>query len=204
MKMKNLITIISIALFAIPSAFSQGYKVGDKATGFKLKNTDGKIVSLSDYPNAKGFTVIFTCNHCPYAQAYQDRIIALDKKYKSKGYPVIAVNSNDPQVNAEDSFDKMVQRAKEKGYTFPYLLDETQDICRKYGATHTPTAYLLKKSGGDLILKYTGAIDDNYQDAAKVSTPYLANAIDALLEGGSPEPSSTKAIGCGIKLKETK
>jgi peroxiredoxin len=202
--MKNIITIVCISLFAFSSAFSQGYKVGDKATGFKLKNTDGKLVSLSDYPNAKGFTIIFTCNHCPYAKAYQDRIIAIDKKYKTKGYPVIAISSNDPEVNVEDSFENMIVRAKEKGFTFPYLFDESGDICRKYGATRTPQVYLLEKKGGNLVVCYTGAIDDNSEDASKVTTPYLANAIDSILAEGTPEPSFTKAIGCGIKLKEPK
>jgi peroxiredoxin len=202
--MKNLITLICISLFTLSSAFSQGYNVGDKATGFKLKNTDGKMVSLTDYPDAKGFTVIFTCNHCPYAKAYQDRIIAIDKKYKSKGYPVIAINSNDPADNAEDSYENMIVRAKEKGFTFPYLFDETQDNCRKFGAKRTPQVYLLEKKGGDLIVRYTGAIDDNYQDATKVASPYLTNAIDAVLAGSNPEPSFTKAIGCGIKLREAK
>lgn len=199
--MKNLITLICISLFAVSTAFSQGYKVGDKAEGFKLKNTDGKLVSLGDYPAAKGFTVIFTCNHCPYAKAYQDRIISIDNKYKSKGYPVIAINSNDPGTLPEDSYANMIVRAKEKGFTFPYLLDETGDICREYGATRTPQVYLLEKKGGDLIVRYTGAIDDNSQDTSKVTAPYLANAIDALLAGGTPEPSFTKAIGCGIKLR---
>lgn len=202
--MKNLIAIAFISLFALSSAYSQGYNVGDKASNFKLKNTDGKLVSLSDYPDAKGFTVIFTCNHCPYAKAYQERIIAIDKKYKSKGYPVIAVNPNDPAVNPEDSYDKMIVRAKEKGFTFPYLYDETGDICRKYGATRTPQVYLLEKKGSDLVVRYTGAIDDNSQDASKVTAPYLANAIDALLAGVTPNPSFTKAIGCGIKAKEPK
>jgi len=202
--MKNLVTLVCISLFAISTAFSQGYEVGDKATGFKLKNTDGKMVSLTDYPDAKGFTVIFTCNHCPYAKAYQDRIIALDKKYKTKGYPVIAISSNDPADNAEDSYENMIVRAKEKGFAFPYLFDETQDICRKYGATRTPQVYLLEKKGGDLIVRYTGAIDDNSQDASKVTSPYLSNAIDAILAGKTPEPSFTKAIGCGIKLRAAK
>jgi len=202
--MKNLIAIAFISLFALSSAYSQGYNVGDKATAFKLKNTDGKLVSLSDYPDAKGFTVIFTCNHCPYSKAYEDRVIAIDKKYKSKGYPVIAVNSNDPAVNPEDSFDNMIVRSKEKGFTFPYLFDESGDISRKYGATRTPQVYLLEKKGSDLVLRYTGAIDDNSQDESKVTAPYLANAIDALLAGGTPDPSFTKAIGCGIKAKQSK
>jgi len=148
--MKNLIAIVFISLFALSAAYSQGYNAGDKAATFKLKNIDGKLVSLSDYPSAKGFIVIFTCNHCPYAKAYQDRIVAIDKKYKSKGYPVIAISSNDPEVNAEDSYENMIVRAKEKGFTFPYLYDESGDICRKYGATRTPQVYLLEKNGGDL------------------------------------------------------
>ncbi len=202
--MKIVITIIFISLFSLSSAFSQGYNVGDKATGFKLKNIDGKLVSLSDYPDAKGFTVIFTCNHCPYAIAYQDRIIEIDKKYKPKGYPVIAISSNDPEFNAEDSYENMIVRAKEKGYTFPYLFDETQAVCLNYGAKRTPQVFLLQKTGNDLIVQYTGAIDDNYQDAAAVTSPFLANAIDALLAGKKPEPSATKAIGCSIKMKQAK
>jgi len=202
--MKKLITIVCISLFAISSSFSQGYNVGDKAAGFKLKNTDGKSVSFTDYTAAKGFIIVFTCNHCPYSKAYQDRIVALDKKYKSQGYPVIAINSNDAEVNTEDSYENMIVRAKEKGFTFPYLHDETGDVCRKYGASRTPQVFLLEKKGDDLIVRYTGAIDDNSQDAAKVTAPYLANATDALLAGGVPNPSFTKAIGCGIKMKDAK
>jgi len=130
--------IFSISLLTITVAISQGYNVGDNASDFKLKNVDGKFVSLSDYPDAKGFTVIFTCNHCPYAIAYEDRIIELDKKYKKLGYPVIAINSNDPEIAPDDSYDKMIVRAKEKGFTFPYLYDETQEVYRKYGAKRTP------------------------------------------------------------------
>jgi peroxiredoxin len=197
--MKNIIIMLSITVLAIPAAISQGYNVGDKASDFKLKNIDGKSVSLADFPNAKGFTVIFTCNHCPYAKAYEDRIVALDKKYKPLGYPVIAINPNDPQLNAEDSYDNMIVRAKEKGFTFPYLFDETQDVYRKYGAKRTPHVYLLQKKGNDIVVAYIGAIDDNYQEPSMVTAPYLANAIDALLAGKSPDPNFTKAIGCSIK-----
>jgi len=179
-----------------------GYQVGDKATDFKLKNIDGKMLSMADFPNAKGFVVIFTCNHCPYAQAYQDRIVALDKEYKSKGYPVIAINPNDPSIVPEDSYDAMITRAKEKNFTFPYLFDEKQDVYKMYGAAHTPHVYLLQMNGkGDLIVRYIGAIDDNYQDASAVKEKYLANALDALIAGKEPNPNSTKAIGCSIKDK---
>ena len=199
--MKQIALALGLTLLSISSGFSQGYKVGDKAMDFKLKNTDGKLVSLSNYPGAKGFIVIFTCNHCPYAQAYQDRIIALDKKYKLSGYPVIAINSNDPSIVPEDSYENMKLRSKEKGFTFPYLFDETQEVYKVYGAMKTPHVYLLQKSGNEFLVKYIGAIDDNYEDATKVSTPYLANALEALLAGRMPDPSFTKAIGCSIKDK---
>jgi peroxiredoxin len=179
-----------------------GYKVGDKAADFKLKNVDGKFVSLADYPNAKGFVVVFTCNNCPYAKAYQDRLIALDKKYKNKGFPVIAINPNDPAVEPADSYDAMVTRAREKGYTFPYLYDAKQEIYRLYGATRTPHTFILKKdSQGELIVKYIGAVDDNYNDASAVNQPYVVNALEALLNNKEPEPNFTKAIGCSVKSK---
>lgn len=200
--MKRIISLFVISSFSLLVAYSAGYNVGDKAKDFKLKNIDQKQVSLSNYPDAKGFVVIFTCNSCPYAQAYQDRIVALDKKYKSQGYPVIAVNPNDPSMAPEDSFDQMVAVAKKKGFTFPYLVDEKQEVYKAYGATKTPHVYLLQKKGSDLVVQYIGAIDDNYKDASQVSNPYLANALDAVIASKSPKPAITKAIGCGIKDKK--
>jgi peroxiredoxin len=200
--MKRLFILLGLTLLTLSFTFSQGYNVGDKAADFKLKNVDGKMVSLSDYQDAKGFVVIFTCNHCPFAIAYQDRIIQINKKYKSQGYPVIAINPNDPVVVPEDSFENMVLRAKEKKFTFPYLFDETQSVYRQYGAKRTPHVFLLQKQGSDFVVKYIGAIDDNSQDASKVTTPFLSNAIDNLLAGKSPDPELTKAIGCSIKDRQ--
>ncbi len=165
--MKNIILIISLVL-SINLLFAGGYEVGDVATDFKLKNVDGKMVSLSDYPDAKGFIVIFTCNHCPYSVAYEDRIIEMDKEYKEKGYPVIAINPNDPEQYPTDSYEAMKVRAKEKNFTFPYLFDEGQKIYPQYGATRTPHVFLLNKEEKGLVVKYIGAIDDNYTDAEKV------------------------------------
>jgi peroxiredoxin len=199
--MKKLMLVFGISLLAVVIVSAQGYKVGDKATDFKLKNVDGKMVSLKDFSDAKGFVVVFTCNNCPYAKAYQDRLIELDKKYKTKGYPVVAINPNDVSLSPEDSYDKMVHRAKEKKYSFPYLIDETQYVYRAYGAEKTPHTYLLQKNGKDLVVKYIGAIDDNYQDPSSVSEAYLTNAIDAVIAGNEPQPATTKAIGCGIKDK---
>ncbi len=176
-----------------------GYKVGDMATDFSLKNIDGKNVALKDMADAKGYIVIFTCNHCPYAKAYEDRIIALDKKYKAKGYPVVAINPNNPEKMKDDSFEKMQERAKEKGFTFPYLLDEGQKIYPQYGATKTPHVYVLQKTDNGNVVKYIGAIDDNYEDAAAVEAKYVEDAVDALLAGKDVPVKETKAIGCSIK-----
>ena len=175
------------------------YTIGDEATDFSLKNIDGKMVSLADYEEAKGFIVIFTCNTCPVSVANEDRIIALDKKFKSKGYPVIAINPNNPDVSGGDSFELMKVRAKEKGFTFPYLLDEGQKVYPIYGATKTPHVYLLNKEKGELIVRYIGSIDDSARDEEAVKTHYVENAVNSLLNGTDIETESTRAIGCSIK-----
>jgi peroxiredoxin len=195
------ITILTLAIMALTSFRPTGYTVGDKATDFKLKNIDGKMVSLADYKDAKGFIVVFTCNHCPFAKAYEDRIIALDTKYRPLNYPVIAINPNDPVAVPEDDMATMQQRAKAKNYSFPYLVDETQNIAKTYGATRTPHVFVLQKSGNDYIVKYIGAIDDNSDDPSAVKEKYVENAVDALLAGKTVPTNNTKAIGCGIKWK---
>ncbi len=199
MKKQILTIIFSIAIFF---AMADGYEVGDKAADFKLMNIDGKMISMSDYDDAKGIVVIFTCNHCPYSKLYEDRIIELDKKYKKKGYPVIAINPNDSIRQPADSYSKMIARAEEKGFTFPYLLDADQSIAKTYGASRTPHVFLLQKSGNDFTVKYIGAIDDNSQSAKEVEEAFAANAIDALLDNKSINPNFTKAIGCTIKWAE--
>ena len=177
-----------------------GYAIGDIATDFSLPNIDGNQVALANYPDAKGFLVIFTCNSCPYSVAYEDRIIALDEKYKPLGVPVIAINPNNPDAKPADSFNKMKERAAEKGFTFPYLLDEGQEIFPQYGATRTPHVFLLEKTSQGNKVRYIGAIDDNYTDAAAVEIKYTENAVDAMLSGQEIEPKTTKAIGCSIKV----
>jgi peroxiredoxin len=179
-----------------------GYKVGDEATDFSLKNIDDKKVSLKDFPSAKGFIVIFTCNHCPFAKAYENRVIALDKKYALKGYPVIAINPNDPEAQPADSFEEMKKRAKDKGFTFPYLLDEGQKVYPVYGATKTPHAFILQKENEKLTVKYIGAIDNNYENPNDVTEKYVEDAVDALLAGKPIEKTHTVAIGCTIKVKK--
>lgn len=197
MKKFGILTLLTVILMSFTN--TPGYQPGDKATDFKLKSVDGKMYSMSDYKDAKGFIVVFTCNHCPFAVKYEDRVIELAKKYKSKGYVLLAINPNDPSVVPEDSFDKMKVRAKEKGFTFPYLFDEGQKIYPQYGATKTPHVFLLDKN---LIVKYIGAIDDNVEDASAVKEKYLENAIAALEKGQEPAVNATKAIGCSIKVKK--
>ncbi|WP_353147691.1 thioredoxin family protein [Chryseobacterium sp.] len=184
------------------AAAAKGYEVGDEATDFKLKNIDGKMVSLSDFKAAKGFIVIFTCNHCPYAKKYEDRIVELDKKYREQGYPVIAINPNDPNVQPEDGYQQMIDRAKQKGFTFPYLVDEGQKIYPQYGATKTPHVFVLQKEKGKNIVKYIGAIDNNYDNPNDVSEYYVQDAVNALLKGESVKNTKTVAIGCTIKVKK--
>lgn len=196
-----LFTATLIFAFTTNTIIGEGYKVGDIATDFSLKNIDDSMVSMADFKDAKGFIVIFTCNTCPYSIAYEDRIIALDKKYKNLGYPVIAINPNDPEAQKGDSFDLMKVRAKEKGFTFPYLLDVGQKIYPQYGATKTPHVFILQKESDGLQVKYIGAIDDSSRNADAVKTKYTENAVDALLAGKTINETTTKAIGCSIKVK---
>lgn len=201
--MYTLKTFIAVIAFMVGSVFTNpntGYKVGDIATDFSLKNIDGKMVSLSNFKDAKGFIVIFTCNTCPYAVAYEDRIEALNKKYASKGYPVVAIMPNNTDVKPGDNMEAMQARAKAKGFTFPYLMDEGQKIYPQYGATKTPHVYVLQKTSKGNEVKYIGAIDDNYQDASAVNTKYVESAVDALLTGKEIKEKETRAIGCSIKV----
>ncbi|MBC3844870.1 thioredoxin family protein [Winogradskyella echinorum] len=203
--MKNLKLLAVVLCVFTLSAFTtitdgDGYKVGDVATDFSLENIDGKMVSLADYKDAKGYIVIFTCNTCPYAVAYEDRIEALNKKYADKGYPVIAIMPNNTDVKPGDNMEAMQARAKEKGFTFPYLMDKGQKIYPQYGATKTPHVYVLEKTKKGNVVKYIGAIDNNYKDAAAVTETYTEDAVDALLNGGEVKTKTTKAIGCSIKV----
>lgn len=201
-KITAMLILLSMIASSAVVAGDGGYQVGDKVSDFKLKNVDGSWVSLSDYPDAKGFIVMFTCNHCPYVIAYEDRIIDLNKKYAPLGYPVIAINPNDATVSPGDSFEGMQQRAKDKGFAFPYLYDEQQKVYPVFGATRTPHVYILSKKDGDMFVEYIGTIDNNYEDDSKVTEKYVESAVNALLDGKKPLVTNTRAIGCTIKVKK--
>jgi len=208
--MKTLKILVGVALVIVISAFAfdramvskldDGYTIGDVAIDFELKNIDDKMVSLADYKEAKGFIIIFTCNHCPYSIAYEDRIIALNNEFAPRGYPVVAINPNNPKAYPEDSFDNMKIRAKEKGFTFPYLFDDGQKIYPQYGAKKTPHVYVVKKTSKGNIVRYIGAIDNNYKNDELADKKYVKDAVNALLEGKKVPREITKAIGCSIKV----
>ena len=172
--------------------------IGDSAPGFSLKGVDGQTHSLGELKGEKGIAVIFSCNHCPYVKAYEDRMIELAKEYQPKGVRFVLINANDPVKYPEDSFENMKKRAQEKGYPFPYLWDETQEVARAYGAERTPEAFLFDS---ELRLQYHGAIDDNWEDPTKVTKRYLRDALEALLAGREPEVRDTPPVGCTIKWK---
>ena len=200
--MNKLLPFLTLCCTLLLSSFithpaADGYKVGDKAADFKLKNIDGKMMSLADNKAAKGYIVVFTCNTCPYAQAYESRIVALNTKYAPQGYPVVAINPNDPAVAPGDSYAAM----QTKKYAFPYLWDESQQVAKTFGATRTPHLYILTRQGNDFVVSYIGAIDDNSEDPKLVKTKYVENAMTEILAGKPATTNSTKAIGCTIKWK---
>jgi peroxiredoxin len=199
--MKKLL-ILPLLFLAFGLMAQDSYQVGDKVANFSLKNIDGEMLSMESDASIDGYILIFTCNHCPYSVMYEDRIIALDKKFKPAGYPVIAINPNDPEQYPDDSFENMKIRAKEKGFTFPYLVDETQEIARAFGATRTPHVFLVERMDQDFILKYIGAIDDSPRDEEAIEIKYVEDAIAALQDGKDIETPFTKAIGCSIKWKK--
>lgn len=192
----NLIAFLFLALT------SSGYTIGDKINDFKLKNTTGNWVSLSDYKSEKGVILIFDCNTCPYSKAYNDRIVALHSKFAPKGFPVVTVNSNDSELSPGDSYKEMVKHAQKKNYNFAYLHDEDQLLGKQFSATNTPQVFLLAKSGNDFILVYKGAIDNNVKSASEATKFYVEAAVLQLLEGKPVSTPETKAVGCGIKYRK--
>jgi peroxiredoxin len=169
--------------------------MGEVATDFDLMGVNGKRFSLGSIGKAKGYIVVFTCNECPFAKMYEDRLIALHKKYAAMGYPVVAINPNNPE-NEKEGYEAMQKRALEKSFPFVYLVDEGQKIYPQYGAVRTPHVFLLD---AERRVQYIGAIDDNAKDASAVKTKYVEQAIAALERGEKPSPNLTKAIGCPVK-----
>lgn len=201
--MKTLFTITLFFSVLFAGAQQQPTLMPGKiAPGIELMSVSNKKVSLNGYPAAKGFIIVFTCNTCPYTKAYQQRIIALNKQYASQGFPVIAINPNDPDISPGDSFNKMKALAKAQQYTFPYLFDEGQLITTQYGAKNTPHVFVVIKSTGNFIVEYAGAIDNDTPDTNPAKIKYVEDAVNALLKNIKPAVAFTKAIGCGVKWKK--
>ncbi len=173
-------------------------KTGKKAPDFSLHGVDGKTYSLGDFDDADILIVVFSCNHCPYVVGSEDRMIRLYDEYRPKGVEMVAINSNEEENHPADSFDNMVDRANEKGFKFPYLRDESQEVARAYGALQTPHFFVFDK---DRNLRYTGRMDDNPRQPGAETTHELRDALNALLEGNNPPVEVTNPIGCNIKWK---
>lgn len=183
-----------------PSLSVAGYRIGDTVADFRLKSVDGRMVSLSDFTGQKGLIVVFTCNHCPFSKAYEGRIGGLNDRFAAQGYPVLAINPSDPGTYEEDTFDQI--RAASRGFSYPYLLDDTQTVARAFGASRTPHAFVLENNGGKFVVQYIGTVDDNPQDPANVTKRYVEDAVANLLAGKPVVTTTTKAIGCAIKWKD--
>jgi len=187
-----LFLIISIGTFCQSESISN----------FSLKNVDGKMVSLSDYPEAKGFVIIFTCNHCPFAKLYPERLNNLNNKYKKSGVPLIAISSMDTISYEEDTYLKMIQKSKRENFGFPYLYDPDQSIAKLFGAQKTPHAFVIWKNNDHFEIKYSGSIDDNGMHPKQVEKEFVALAIDDLLQGNPVNISQTTSIGCQIFFRK--
>ena len=197
--MKKYITVIFMLAGLFANAQFNTIAVGEAAPAFTLKNVDNKEISFAGYPKAKGFIVIFTCNTCPVSKAYEQRIIDLDKKYAPLGYPVIAINPNDPDASPGDSFEKMKELAKAKKYTFPYLFDAGQEITNLYGARVTPHVFIISKTPKGNIVEYTGAIDNDTREKEASPAKYVEQVLASLSKNEKPAVTVTKAIGCTVK-----
>ena len=174
-------------------------EIGAKAPAFELKGTDGKTHTLDSAKGPKGTVVIFTCNHCPFAKAYEDRLIEIAKTYEAQGVRFVAINPNDPKIQPADGFEEMVTRAKEKAFPYPYLVDDTQKVAKAYGAQVTPHVFVFDAG---LALRYRGRIDDNAKKD-QVAVQDLRNALDSIVKGAEPAVNSTTAFGCSVKWKKS-
>lgn len=191
--------VISFALHAQVTTITPGTVAPD----IHLKNVNDKIVSFADYPAAKGFIVVFTCNTCPYSKRYEQRVIDLNNKFAALGFPVIAINPNDQIASPGDNFDEMKKHAASNKFTFPYLFDEGQLVTTAYGAKNTPHVFVINKTSQGNIVAYTGAIDNDAENSNTTKTKYVEDAVNALLSNDKPAVAVTKAIGCRIAWKKT-
>ena len=196
--------IVYLWLLAIGLTISFGFiTISNRVVNdFRLMNIDGKTISMNDFPDAKGFIIVFTCNHCPFAKLYPPRLNELNRKYKNLGVPLIAISSTDTVVYEGDTYPLMVAKARDEHFNFPYLYDDQQTVARDFAAQKTPHAFVVWKESGKYVVRYNGAIDDNGAEPSKVKHHYLADAVDDLLAGRQVAIKETKSIGCQINLRK--
>jgi len=182
----------------MPVMHSNGMPLGTAAPSFSLPGVDGKTYSLDSFADAELLVVVFTCNHCPYAIACEDRLIAIQNDYRDEGVQLVAINPNDAEKYPDDSFEKMKERAAAKSFNFPYLRDDSQAVARAYDAACTPDVFVFDR---DRKLLYNGRIDDNWKEPAKVTRQELRELLDAALQGASVDFEHIPSMGCSIKWK---
>lgn len=197
---QKIAAFLTLSFFACV-AFAQDKNIQKQVLDFSLPCVQGGAVSLKNYPNAKGFIIVFTCNHCPFARMYTDRLNALHQKFSGQNVPLLAISSTDTLQYEEDTYFKMAKRAKDAKYLYPYLYDGKQAVAKNFGADKTPHAFVIWKEDEKWVVRYNGAIDDNGGVPAEVSKPYVANAVEALLAGRPVEVPETKSIGCQIQYR---
>jgi len=192
--------ISSLAIQAQTPA-AKGYTVGDAVAEFQVRNIDNQFVNLANYTNQKGVVVVFMANHCPFSKAYEDRLMAIHNKFATQGYPVLAVQTSDVTIYPEDAYEAVQSRSRDRGFPFPYTIDESQSVARAFGAIRTPQVFVLTRAGGKFLVQYMGAIDDNPQDAAGVQKHYLDDALVSLTTSRVVQINNTRPIGCAVKWK---
>ena len=197
--MKQIILSAAAVAFTVVAA-SADLEIGDSivSADIKMKNIDERMIAIDDIKGAKGTLVIFTCNKCPFVIGWQDRMVEIGNRYLTQDIGVLFINSNDPSVKG-DTFEGMQKLAKEKGYRFPYVVDSTSDVARKFGAQKTPDIFLFDAAGK---LVYQGAIGEGGRSPAENGEPWLQNALDALIAGKAMDKSTSKAVGCSIKFRK--
>ena len=189
--------LLLITLFSFIEKKKDPSVFGTEINDFSLKNVDNTDISLSQFKEAKGFIIVFTCNHCPFAKLYSQRYNDLNEKYKALGVPLIAINSMDSLVYEEESFDKMQLKAQSEKFNFPYLQDGSQCVGKNFNAEHTPQAYVIWKENDKWVIKYSGSVDDNGENPKK-ATPFIANAVNELLKNKAVSKPITESFGCRI------
>jgi peroxiredoxin len=193
------ITAILLACLCCQGFTDAGKKV---VSDFVLQNVDGRTVSTKDYKDAKGFVVVFTCIHCPFAKLYHERLNQLNAKYSKLHVPLLLINSSDTIMFANESLPNMAKVAREKKYASPYLFDPSQAVAKNFKAEKTPHAFVIWKENSQWVIKYSGAIDDNGAHPELVKTPYIANAIDELISGKPVSIAEGYSIGCAIHYRK--